>query len=79
MQVCQRLREIRKARGLSQTDVARALDILYQQYARYEKGERQMPLNYFIALAGFYGVTLDYLAGLSDDEHTAVSSTPSST
>ena len=79
MQVCQRLREIRKARGLSQADVAEALQIVRPQYVRYEKGERQMPLNYFIALAGFYGVTLDYLAGLSDDEHSADSPTPSST
>ena len=79
MQVYQRLRDIRKARGLSQVDVAEALGMLQPQYARYEKGERQMPLDYFIALARFYGVTLDYLAGLSDEERTDVSPTSSST
>ena len=68
MQVYQRLREIRKDRGLSQTDIARALDMPYQQYARYENGLNEIPLRHFISLAKFYGITLDELLGDCDNE-----------
>lgn len=33
-------------------------------YARYESGEREIPLNIAILLAKYYRVSLDYLAGL---------------
>ena len=36
----------------------------YQQYARYETGEREIPLHHLITLALHYNVSLDYLAGL---------------
>lgn len=36
-------------------------------YARYEKGERELPLNIAIRLAQFYGVSLDYLVGLTKE------------
>ena len=62
-----RLLEMRKEKKLSQTEVAKALGIIQQQYARYEGGANEIPLRYFIALAQFYGVSLDYLAGLTDE------------
>ncbi len=34
-------------------------------YVRYESGEREIPLNIAILLARYYGVSPDYLAGLS--------------
>lgn len=32
-------------------------------YARYETGQREIPLSIAIKLADFYKVSLDYLAG----------------
>ena len=34
-------------------------------YARYETGEREIPLNIAILLAKYYGISLDYLSGLT--------------
>ena len=68
MQLYQKLRELRKAHGKSQSEIAAVLGIVYQQYARYEKGQREVPLHHFITLADYYGVSLDYLAGRSEKE-----------
>ncbi len=66
MQVYQRLKELRLEKGLSQSELAKGIGMTQQQYARYEIGDRKIPLEHFIVLAKFYGVSLDYLAGLSD-------------
>ena len=38
-----------------------------QQYARYEKGINEIPFSYIIELAKFYNVSIDYLAGLTNE------------
>ncbi|SDA09218.1 DNA-binding transcriptional regulator, XRE-family HTH domain [Ruminococcus sp. YE71] len=60
----QRIRDIREDSDLSQQQVADILNITRQQYQLYESGKREMPMHLFIELAKFYGVSLDYLAGL---------------
>lgn len=67
VQVCQRMKELRKEKGLSQKKIADVLGVLYQQYARYENGEREIPLHHAVTLAKFYGVSLDYLVGMTDE------------
>ena len=47
-----------------QEDIASVLNITRQQYQLYESGKREMPMHHFITLAMYYGVSLDYLAGL---------------
>lgn len=54
---------LRKARGLTQEDAAAGCGLTYHSYRRYETGEREPTLSALIALARFYGVTLDALAG----------------
>ena len=66
MHFYQRLRDLREDADKSQTQIAEILGMKYQQYARYENGEREIPLHHFITLAQFYNVSLDYLAGLID-------------
>ena len=39
-----------------------------REYQRYEHGEHEPTASSIIALAQFYGVTSDYLLGLSDEE-----------
>lgn len=60
----QRLRDLREDADMTQSEVATVLHMKYQQYARYENGERELPMHHFITLARFYNVSLDYLAGL---------------
>lgn len=61
-----RLRELRVSAGLTQTDIANILDMQQNQYSRYERGERELPIHLFVKLAEHYKVSLDYMVGLSD-------------
>lgn len=61
-----RLRELRVRAGMNQTDVAELLNMQQNQYSRYERGERELPMHHFIKLARHYRVSLDYIVGLSD-------------
>ena len=61
-----RLRELRRSEGLNQTDVAELLGMQQNQYSRYERGDRELPMHLFIILAEHYRVTLDDITGRSD-------------
>ena len=62
----QRLRDLREDNDKKQSEIAEMLGIKLTVYGRYERGEREMPIHHFIALARYYNVSLDYLAGLID-------------
>ena len=66
MQFYQRLRDVREDADKNQSEIADLLGTTQQQYSRYEKGERQMPIEHYKTLAEFYNVSIDYLAGLID-------------
>ena len=59
----QRIRDLREDADLSQRQLAEILHMHKTTYARYESGEREIPLNIAILLAKYYRVSLDYLAG----------------
>lgn len=61
-----RLEDLRIDADLTQQQVADILNCCREVYRRYEKGTRELPLSYAIILAKYYGVSLDYLVGLSD-------------
>ena len=61
---CDRLRELREDRGLTQKEIAAVLGTTQQVYSRYEKGENEMPVRHVIALCRYYKVSADYLLGL---------------
>ena len=61
-----RIKELRKARALRQADVARETCIDQKTLSNYELG-RTSPDSYSVTqLSDFFGVTSDYLLGLSD-------------
>lgn len=62
-----RIRELREELGISQEQIAKLLGTSQTMYARYENGESKMPITKLVTLAQFYGVTTDYLVGLSDE------------
>ena len=45
-------------------EVAADIGLYTTTYQRYERGEREIPLDIAICLAKYYNVSLDYLAGL---------------
>ena len=61
-----RLLELRKERGLSQKEIAKAIGVDVRAYQRYEYGEREPQISTFFRLADFYSVGLEYLAGRID-------------
>jgi transcriptional regulator with XRE-family HTH domain len=62
-----RMKELRLDRGLTQNEPATVLRISREAYSMYENGKRQLSCQSLVQLAQFYGVTTDYLLGLSDD------------
>lgn len=64
----QRIADLRADNDLKQQTIADLLQITQQQYSLYESGKREIPLHLAILLADFYGVSLDYLAGRSDQK-----------
>lgn len=68
MSTYQRIKDLREDSDKKQSEVAQALFMQLTQYGRYERGEREVPLGIAIQLAKYYNVSLDYIAGLSNEK-----------
>lgn len=62
----QRLKELREEKGYTQKQLADKFGINSVTYLHYEKEQREPPLSLLADIAKFYGVSVDYLLGLSD-------------
>lgn len=62
----QRLKELREEKGLTQKQLSEELGINSVTYLHYEKEQREPPLSLLADIAKFYGVSVDFLLGLSD-------------
>ena len=60
------LRELRQERGLGQIQLAKELDVGKSVISLWELGKCEPTLSKLIAMARFFGVSIDYLAGLED-------------
>lgn len=63
-----RIRDIREDHDLTQQQVAKYLRCDQSLYSKYERGERDVPLNVMIKLAKFYNTSIDYLVGLTENK-----------
>jgi len=63
----ERLRQVRREKGLSQKRAASELGLTDTGYRNYETGARRPTFEVLPRLARFFGVSSDYLLGLSDD------------
>lgn len=63
----QRLRDLREDSDKTQQEIADYLNMHRSVYRRYESGEREPPIWALVKLAEYYGTSLDYLLGLTDD------------
>lgn len=63
----ERLVWVRNCRNISQKEIAEAIGIKQQQYARYESGINIMPITYLIKICLFLNLSADYLLGLTDE------------
>ena len=62
----QRIRDLREDADLKQKDLAEYLNCSQVSYSYYELGKRAIPAEVLIALARYYGVSVDYMLGLTD-------------
>ena len=62
-----RLKELRKKRGISQLKLAMDLELNQNSISRYETGEREADYKTLIRLADYFGVSIDYLLGRTDN------------
>ncbi len=62
----ERLLLLRNEKKFTQAAVAKATEITSRTYQRYEAGEREATVSVLIHMADFYGVSIDYLVGRSD-------------
>lgn len=58
-----KIRDLREDNDLKQTEISQKIHMNTTTYQRYERGEREIPLNVAILLADYYGVSIDYIAG----------------
>lgn len=59
------LQRLRKERGLSQVELAAALNVSQQAVSKWETDAAEPDIRALCALADFYGVSVDYLVGHS--------------
>lgn len=68
-----RLKELRKAKRMTQTEVAQLVGIGQSGYSFWENGRSKIDDGSLQKLAAFYGVTVDYILGTSDMAQAAIS------
>ena len=62
-----RLRDLREDHDKTQQQIADIVGTSQTMYARYERGANELPLRHLLTLADYYGVSVDYLLGRSDE------------
>lgn len=61
-----RIRDLREDADLTQEQLVQKLGMHKTTYTNYEQGKREPPFGFVIALAQFYDVSIDYIAGLTN-------------
>ena len=62
-----RLQDLREDHDLTQTQVAKLLNMSQTGYSKYETGENDVPTQVLLQLADYYHTSVDYLLGRTDE------------
>ena len=62
-----RIRDLREDNDFTQKEMAKKLNCSQQVYSNYELGQRDIPTDILIRLSNFYGVSVDYILGITDN------------
>ncbi|WP_140457178.1 MULTISPECIES: helix-turn-helix domain-containing protein [Priestia] len=63
----ERIRQLRKEKGLTLRELSDELDIPFTTLGNYEREDRQPNFETFECLAKYFGVTIDYLSGRTEE------------
>jgi transcriptional regulator with XRE-family HTH domain len=67
----ERIKELRKERGLSQAKLAKECGISRSVIAMVESGKQNGGRDFNKAIANYFGVSIDYLEGMTDDRNNS--------
>lgn len=62
-----RLKELREQKGYTQLKVALDLNMNQNSVSRYESGQREAGYALLIRFADYYGVSIDYILGRTEN------------
>lgn len=63
-----RIKQLRKVKGISQTEMAHDIGISYSQYSRYEVRDAQPPAEVLNRIADCLNTTVDFLLNGNNDQ-----------
>ena len=66
MELKQRLKELRTERNMTQSDVAKLLNMSKMAISHWEKGNSEPSIEQLKILAKYFDVSIDYLVGYTD-------------
>ena len=62
-----RMRALREDRDLTQREVAKIINKSQQGYSHIEEGRAELKIEDLIKLCRFYGVSVEYFIGISEE------------
>ena len=62
----ERIRALREDNDYTQKEIASLLRCSQVSYSHYEIGRRDIPIEHLVTLSAFYGVSVDYILGITD-------------
>ena len=73
-----RIKELRKAFGLSQVELAMRMEVTKQTISNWENENIQPSIDMLVGLSNVFNVTTDYLLGLDDVPRLSIEGLPMS-
>lgn len=70
MNLAQKIQKHRKARGMTQEELAEALDVSHQSISKWESGQTLPGLDKVLLLSEYFQVSTDYLLKEEAESHT---------
>ncbi len=61
-----RIRALREDADMNQTEMGKILSVSQNAISKYEKAERNVPIEIIIKYASYFNVTSDWLLGIDD-------------
>ena len=65
--ICETIRQLRQKYGMSQSDLAKKLDVTRSSVNAWESGLSTPTTQYIVALAKLFHVSTDYLLGMDNE------------
>lgn len=66
LRFAQRLKTLRKEKGLKQSELAQALNVTQRKISYWENGQLEPDLLTLWKISNYFGVSIDFLIGKSD-------------